>query len=64
MFCGGSFFKMFLSSLENYIQIKHNRKYLLHINRLCHNLGFKKNCHSRREIAKEQEKIKINKNVL
>jgi hypothetical protein len=62
-FCVGSFFIYFhqaykvsyLQESSHYIQTKHNRKFLLHRERLHHNLGFSWFLSQSKEIIKEDK---------
>ncbi len=62
LFCGGSFYLHFRlvynyfyhKKSNHYLQIKHNRKFLLQRERLHHNLGFFCFCHNFGKIAKKE----------
>jgi hypothetical protein len=57
-----SFKSFYHQESSHYLQIKHNRNFLLQRERLHHNLGFTSSCYNLGKIAKEEEKIKINRN--
>jgi len=63
LFCDGSFFSCFCQVYKifyhqestHYLQIKHNKKFMLQRKKLHHNLSIFCFCHYTRGIAKEEE---------